>query len=219
MADGQYAWTWTWFHMMSERQRLRFDGFLVRVDDPLAYKAGSPQSRFEERVTRMVELELDRRAQKGYELSSQDMPSYGIESDHSRAQRGAQGPTGASGSGTSAKIDGPLDLSGPQADGTGKKYVFNYYAGKVHGPYLEVTADFLVRVGFQLREISDSSRFDQENGVFYLWGGSQEGTDSMYFAQHMRRLGHTAIAKKHGEDVPKWLLQLPSWDGGPEEAF
>lgn len=39
-----------------QRIRVGFDYFLVRMDDELAYQAGSPQSRWVERVTRMAHL-------------------------------------------------------------------------------------------------------------------------------------------------------------------
>jgi len=45
---------WVWSRMMTPRERLAFDLFLVRVGDELAWKAGSPESRFRERVRRMV---------------------------------------------------------------------------------------------------------------------------------------------------------------------
>lgn len=39
---------------MTERERLAFDLFLVRTGDELAYRAGSPESRFVERARLMV---------------------------------------------------------------------------------------------------------------------------------------------------------------------
>jgi hypothetical protein len=56
------GWSWTFFHMMSREEVLAFDLFLVRTKDPLAWEAGSPESRFRRRVQRMAELERERRA-------------------------------------------------------------------------------------------------------------------------------------------------------------
>lgn len=50
------ATSWTWHHRMSAADRLAFDLFLVRTGDELAWRAGSPESRFRERVRRMVEV-------------------------------------------------------------------------------------------------------------------------------------------------------------------
>lgn len=58
-------WQWTWFHVMTSEDRLRFDGFLVQMDDELAYQAGLPQHRFELKVRRMAALERQRRQNKG----------------------------------------------------------------------------------------------------------------------------------------------------------
>jgi len=52
--DSAVSWTYHW--VMSADDKLKFDGFLVRMDDPLAYQAGTPESRFRERVRRMAEL-------------------------------------------------------------------------------------------------------------------------------------------------------------------
>ena len=56
--DGIYH---IWYRWMSDIDRLKFDGFLVTHDDPLAYEAGTPFSRFQQKVNRMVELEKERR--------------------------------------------------------------------------------------------------------------------------------------------------------------
>lgn len=48
------AVSWTWFHEANADDRLAFDLFLVKMGDELAYQAGSPESRFRERVRRMV---------------------------------------------------------------------------------------------------------------------------------------------------------------------
>ena len=45
-----------YFLSMPQEDRLAFDLFLVKMQDPLAYEPGSPQWRFSERVRRMVEL-------------------------------------------------------------------------------------------------------------------------------------------------------------------
>ena len=53
-ADGTRGIDWTWFRSMTPDERLAFDTFLVKMGDPLAWQAGSPESRFRTRVTRMV---------------------------------------------------------------------------------------------------------------------------------------------------------------------
>ena len=53
--------SWVWHHVMSDAQRLDFDFFLVRMADELAFQPGTPESRFKERVRRMVTLECQRR--------------------------------------------------------------------------------------------------------------------------------------------------------------
>jgi len=55
---------WVWHRVMSSDDHLKFDGFLVQTDDPLAYQAGTPMSRFSQKVLRMVELERERLAKK-----------------------------------------------------------------------------------------------------------------------------------------------------------
>ena len=49
---------------MGAREKIAFDLFLVAMQDPLAWEAGTPESRFVARVTRMADLERERRAQK-----------------------------------------------------------------------------------------------------------------------------------------------------------
>ncbi len=56
---------WTWFRVMDSDARLKFDGFLVQTDDPLAYQAGSPESRFRQKVEHMVKLEHERQSRVG----------------------------------------------------------------------------------------------------------------------------------------------------------
>jgi hypothetical protein len=46
---------WVWFQCMTADEHLAFDLFLVRVDDPLAYVAGHPFTRFDRRVRAMVQ--------------------------------------------------------------------------------------------------------------------------------------------------------------------
>ena len=48
------AVSWTWFQCMSRDEHLAFDLFLVRMGDELAWQPGSPESRFRERVRRML---------------------------------------------------------------------------------------------------------------------------------------------------------------------
>lgn len=50
------------FHNMNDRERLAFDLFLVRMDDPLAWCAGTTEWRFKHRARRMAYLERCRRA-------------------------------------------------------------------------------------------------------------------------------------------------------------
>ena len=53
--DGlEAAISWTYHRVMSAQDRLDFDCFLVRTNDPLAYEAGTPEYRFGARVRRMV---------------------------------------------------------------------------------------------------------------------------------------------------------------------
>lgn len=47
-------WAWTWHHGMTDAERLAFDLFLVRTGDPLAFEAGTPESRFRRRVEKMM---------------------------------------------------------------------------------------------------------------------------------------------------------------------
>ncbi len=49
------ACSWVYFMQTTEQDRLDFDCFLVRMKDPLANQAGTPEHRFRERVRRMVE--------------------------------------------------------------------------------------------------------------------------------------------------------------------
>lgn len=49
---------WTWFHCFTAEERLAFDLFLVKMNDELAYRAGSPESRFRERIRRMTATDL-----------------------------------------------------------------------------------------------------------------------------------------------------------------
>lgn len=54
--------SWVWHRSMSPQEHLAFDLFLVRTRDPLAYVAGTAESRFRARVQRMAQLERHRRA-------------------------------------------------------------------------------------------------------------------------------------------------------------
>jgi len=54
-------WSWTFHHCMDAAAKLKFDGFLVRTGDELAYQAGTVENRFKTRVLRMAELERERR--------------------------------------------------------------------------------------------------------------------------------------------------------------
>ena len=58
------AASWTFHHGMDDTGRVAFDLFLVRMGDELAYQAGTCESRFLERVRRMVALERNRLAGK-----------------------------------------------------------------------------------------------------------------------------------------------------------
>lgn len=55
--EGPRGADWTWFQGMTAEERLAFDLFLVKMGDPLAYQAGTPESRFRARVGRMVHPE------------------------------------------------------------------------------------------------------------------------------------------------------------------
>ena len=44
---------WTWFMNMDAAARLKFDGFLVQTEDPLAWQYGTPEDRFRSIVERM----------------------------------------------------------------------------------------------------------------------------------------------------------------------
>jgi len=46
------AVAWEYHHCMTDMERIAFDLFLVKTHDPLAEQAGSPESRFRERVRR-----------------------------------------------------------------------------------------------------------------------------------------------------------------------
>ena len=49
------------YHRTSSAIRAGFDGFLLRMDDPLAWEAGTPESRFVRRACRMAYIEACRR--------------------------------------------------------------------------------------------------------------------------------------------------------------
>lgn len=49
------------FDTMDDAELLRFDRFLVRTEDELAFQAGSVAERFRIRATRMAQLEAERR--------------------------------------------------------------------------------------------------------------------------------------------------------------
>lgn len=48
------GWTWTYFHVMTPAEHLAFDLWLVRMKDPLAWEAGTPEGRFRQRVQEMI---------------------------------------------------------------------------------------------------------------------------------------------------------------------
>lgn len=49
---------------MGDTDRLAFDLFLVRMNDPLAFEAGTCEQRFETRVLSMAELERQRQQER-----------------------------------------------------------------------------------------------------------------------------------------------------------
>ena len=51
--EGERGADWTWVQLTND-ERLAFDLFLVRTRDPLAWQAGSPESRFRARVKAMA---------------------------------------------------------------------------------------------------------------------------------------------------------------------
>lgn len=53
---------WVWHHVMDSNAHLKFDGFLLQHNDPLALASGSPYSRWQQKVMRMVRQEKERRA-------------------------------------------------------------------------------------------------------------------------------------------------------------
>ena len=53
--------SWTWHQLMNANDRLAFDLWLVKANDPLAHQPGTPWSRFVCKVNRMAELERGRR--------------------------------------------------------------------------------------------------------------------------------------------------------------
>lgn len=55
------GWSWVFFHEMSANDHLRFDLWLVKMGDPLASEAGTPENRFRRRVMAMVNAERTRR--------------------------------------------------------------------------------------------------------------------------------------------------------------
>ncbi len=57
------AWKVVWSRM-SAQEKLRFDLFLVRMNDELAWQAGPPEDRFRTRVLRMAALGRERRDAK-----------------------------------------------------------------------------------------------------------------------------------------------------------
>ena len=57
IAGVESAVSWTYHFCMTAQDRLDFDCFLVRMNDELAYQAGTTESRFRERVRRMVEVQ------------------------------------------------------------------------------------------------------------------------------------------------------------------
>ncbi len=58
------SWSHTFFLCMSGEERAAFDLFLVEMKDPLAWEAGTTESRFRRRVLRMAEQERERLAAK-----------------------------------------------------------------------------------------------------------------------------------------------------------
>jgi hypothetical protein len=56
---GEGGINWVWYMQMTAKDHARFDLWLVKTEDPLA-----PLSRFTCKVTRMVELERERRERR-----------------------------------------------------------------------------------------------------------------------------------------------------------
>lgn len=52
--DGEQHIAWVFHHCMTADERLAFDLFLVKMKDPLAWEAGTPERRFYTRVKRMA---------------------------------------------------------------------------------------------------------------------------------------------------------------------
>lgn len=62
LRDGDAAISDHFHRRMDDAARLKFDGFLVRTNDPLAWEAGTCESHFFKRCKRMADLERQRRA-------------------------------------------------------------------------------------------------------------------------------------------------------------
>ena len=61
LRDGDHYAADYFCRVMDADARLKFDGFLLRMKDPLAYQAGTCENRFVTRVLRMIKLERERR--------------------------------------------------------------------------------------------------------------------------------------------------------------
>jgi hypothetical protein len=70
------GWSWVWFYRMTAIDRLGFDLFLVKMRDPLAYEAGTPENRFRRRVLAMVQAERERRDVKPNPMSAAARKRY-----------------------------------------------------------------------------------------------------------------------------------------------
>ena len=62
---GENGIVWTWHQVMTSADRVKFDLWLVKTDDPLAYQAGTAENRFRQKVERMVELERKKLCKSG----------------------------------------------------------------------------------------------------------------------------------------------------------
>jgi hypothetical protein len=64
LREGESGIAWVFHFRMTDADRLRFDGFLVAMQDELAWQAGTCESRFRTRVMRMAELYRQAKAER-----------------------------------------------------------------------------------------------------------------------------------------------------------
>lgn len=65
LQQGAAGALWVWHHVMTAKDRARFDLWLVKTQHPLAWEAGSPESRWRRLIDRMVEQTKEWRSRTG----------------------------------------------------------------------------------------------------------------------------------------------------------